>query len=78
MTQAVMVYMKALDGRIAESKTDFFEDSEQPQEKLDIAVYREIIRRGIGNKLDDEMLPSLKRWFEIMKQRDPDPEDAEE
>lgn len=65
-----MVYMRALDAKIAESSTEYFEDSEAPQEKLDIAVYKEIIRRGIGNKLDDELLPNLKRWFENMKQRD--------
>lgn len=60
--------MKALDAKIAESESPYFDDMPEPQKKTDIAIYEEIKKRGIADQFDDEMLPNLKKWYENMEE----------
>lgn len=63
------MYLQALDYKLGEAQSPFFDGKSEPQQETDYAVFRELKRSGLGEQLSDDKLGNLKQWYERMKQK---------
>ena len=61
------IYLEALEMRMSESSTSFFDNSEEAQKDVDHTVFKQLLDKEIVELISEDTYPSLNKWVGRMQ-----------